>query len=521
MFTDNFIHNTPKVHTGGVICNPNITGEGFTDHTLSPVECLPGPDALRPCDDIMGNVILTSISWLFSIIALLGNAMVFCVLMLSRRTVSVTKFLLVNLSFADLCLALYLFILVSASSHTHGNYYNYVREWQYGGGCSVAGFLAIFSSQLSMLVLVIITVERYFAIVHAMHFHRRVSMNHAAIGMVIAWCISLLMAILPLVGVNSYNEVAICLPFRSDSNGDLVYIGVVLIVNLGLFLFVFISYLRMFFVVRSPHLDNGQQRSDSEVAKRMALLVFTDFFCWGPIAFVGLWSAFGYTDTLGITVKNSKFLLVIFFPINALCNPFLYAVSTNSFKRDFYDLLIRCGLCQDCIARINENMYSVNSVSQKPSLRHSETTTSSVSRGTFLKHFGEKQGLLNKIHSKRIQLEHQQSRSSAPATPTTSMPETPVLDDLFTSANSRRNPSDNPYRTPKIQTTSFDGLETETNVDSHLLESVNNGGVTSQPGSDILVNNNNIRNTKKKTSNNSQYDLSPEAIRKAKETSCV
>jgi len=465
----------------------------------------------------MGNVILTSISWLFSIIALLGNAMVFCVLMLSRRTLSVTKFLLINLSFADLCLALYLFILVSASSHTHGNYYNYVREWQYGGGCSVAGFLAIFSSQLSMIVLVVITMERYFAIVHAMHFHRRVSMNHAAIGMVIAWCISILMAILPLVGVNSYNEVAICLPFRTESISDMVYIGAILIVNLGFFLFVFLSYLRMFFVVRSPHLDNGQQRSDSEVAKRMALLVFTDFFCWGPIALVGMWSAFGDTDTLGVTVKNSKFLLVIFFPINALCNPFLYAVSTNSFKRDFYDLLIRCGLCQDCIARINENMYTVNSVSQKPSLRHSETTTSSISRNTFMKTVGERKGLLHNVLSKRVKLEHQQSRSS-PVTPNASVPGTPVLDDLFTTESSTRNSSDNPFfRTSRNQTTDLEE-EKEVNVDSHLLGSVNGvNGVNLKPNN----NNNNNSNLKKKNNENSQYDISPEAFRRAKETSYV
>ncbi len=34
--------------------------------------------------------------------------------------------------------------------------------------------------------------------------------------------------------------------------------------------------------------------NDSRVAKRMALLVFTDFACWAPIAFFSLTAAFGY-----------------------------------------------------------------------------------------------------------------------------------------------------------------------------------------------------------------------------------
>eukprot|EP00111_Clytia_hemisphaerica_P011303 TCONS_00033095-protein len=453
-FTDNFLPNTPVIHTRGVICNPNITGSTYAEEILEPVECTPEPDALQPCDDIMGNVFLTSISWIFSIVALLGNAMVFCVLILSRRGVSVTKFLLINLSFADLCLALYLFILVSASTHTHGNYYNYVKEWQFSGGCSIAGSLAIFSSQLSMLVLVVITIERYFAIVHAMHFHRRVTMHHATIGMVAAWFISLFMAILPLAGVNSYTEVAICLPFRTETNTDMAYIGIVLILNLTFFIFVLVSYLRMFLVVRSPHLEGGsggQQRNDSEVAKRMALLVFTDFFCWGPIAFVGLWSAFGDTDTLGMTVKNSKFLLVIFFPINALCNPFLYAVSTNSFKRDFYDLLIRCGLCQDCIARINEGAYT-NSMSQKHSMR-SDTLTSSIGRhaSSVLKSPAEKSGLLSKVLAKRVKMDHQINKY-VPNTPDMSIPGTPMTDNVFETP--AKNYTENPFfkTVPSIRT---------------------------------------------------------------------
>ena len=306
----------------------------------------------------MGNYTLTTLSFLVAIVGLFANAFVFSVISLSKRAFTVTKFLLQNLSFADLCLAFYLFLLVCASGHTSGHYYNYVKKWQYGGGCAVAGFLAIFSSQLSMLVLVWITIERYFAIVYAMRFNLRLSFRKAKVGMIISWVVALVIALLPILGMNSYNEVAICLPFRTKSKLDLAYIGLLLVFNMTLFLFVLFSYLRMYWVVRSPHLDCGGERSDSEVAKRMALLVFTDFFCWAPIAFVAFISAFGGHEILDMDVKKAKYLLVVFFPINSLCNPFLYACTTNTFKRDVYDIILRCGFCQAHVAKVNESLYS-------------------------------------------------------------------------------------------------------------------------------------------------------------------
>lgn len=342
-----------------------------------------------------------------AIVALVGNVIVFSVLILSRRALTVTKFLLINLSFADLCLALYLLILVSASTHTQGSYYNFVKEWQYGGGCDLSGFIAIFSSQFSVLVLVVITVERYVAIVYAMHFHRRVQMIHARVSILVCWIIALILAILPLLGVNSYREVAICLPFRTTTKADLGYIGFLLVMNVLLFVFVLISYIRMYCIIKSPHLNGAQQRNDSDIAKRMALLVFTDFFCWAPIAFVGLVSAFGSHTLLGIDVKKSKYLLVIFFPINSLCNPFLYAVSTNSFKRDLLDVIFRCGFFQERIAKMTDAYYTLSQNGQHSLMRQmSDTHTNSthVSRSSSLfkpRKSIDKDSLLTKAMLKR------------------------------------------------------------------------------------------------------------------------
>lgn len=291
----------------------------------------------------MGAEWLTGISLMVGSVALVANLVVVVVMLTSDRRLNVHRFLMSNLAFADFCLGLYIFILVCVSLDTSGEYYNHVKAWQYGAGCKIAGFLAVFSTELSVYTLTVITIERFFAIVYAMEVNTRLSLRKAVKVMIAGWLLSLLMAILPLVGVNSYHSVAICLPFDSDTKGALVYVAMVLVLNFGTFLVIAGLYAKMFHVVVGPGpMEGAPQRNDAKVAKRMALLVFTDFVCWTPIALFGLLAAFG---TPLIKVEESKFLLVFFFPLNSLCNPFLYAFFTKAFKREFFSLLSRFGFC--------------------------------------------------------------------------------------------------------------------------------------------------------------------------------
>ena len=71
--------------------------------------------------------------------------------------------------------------------------------------------------------------------------------------------------------------------------------------------------------------------NDSRIAKRMALLVFTDFICWAPIAFFALTAAGGVHL---INLEQAKVFTVFILPLNSCCNPFLYAILTKQFKKD-------------------------------------------------------------------------------------------------------------------------------------------------------------------------------------------
>ena len=63
----------------------------------------------------------------------------------------------------------------------------------------------------------------------------------------------------------------------------------------------------------------------------MALLVFTDFICWAPIAFFSLTACAGLHL---ISLDQAKVFTIFILPLNSCCNPFLYAILTKQFKKD-------------------------------------------------------------------------------------------------------------------------------------------------------------------------------------------
>lgn len=45
---------------------------------------------------------------------------------------TVSKFLISHLAFADLCLGIYLLLIASIDLHSMGEYFNFAYDWQYG-----------------------------------------------------------------------------------------------------------------------------------------------------------------------------------------------------------------------------------------------------------------------------------------------------------------------------------------------------------------------------------------------------
>ncbi|XP_026968961.1 follicle-stimulating hormone receptor isoform X2 [Sagmatias obliquidens] len=302
------------------------------------ITCSPEPDAFNPCEDIMGYGILRVLIWFISVLAITGNILVLLILITSQYKLTVPRFLMCNLAFADLCIGIYLLLIASVDIHTKSQYHNYAIDWQTGAGCDAAGFFTVFASELSVYTLTAITLERWHTITHAMQLERKVQLRHAASVMLVGWIFACAVALFPIFGISSYMKVSICLPMDIDSPLSQLYVTSLLVLNVLAFVVICGCYTHIYLTVRNPNITSSS--SDTKIAKRMAMLIFTDFLCMAPISFFAISASLKVPL---ITVSKSKILLVLFYPINSCANPFLYAIFTKNFRRDFFILLSKFG----------------------------------------------------------------------------------------------------------------------------------------------------------------------------------
>ncbi|XP_047638065.1 follicle-stimulating hormone receptor isoform X6 [Phacochoerus africanus] len=322
------------------------------------VICSPEPDAFNPCEDIMGHDILRVLIWFISILAITGNITVLVILITSQYKLTVPRFLMCNLAFADLCIGIYLLLIASVDIHTKTQYHNYAIDWQTGAGCDAAGFFTVFASELSVYTLTAITLERWHTITHAMQLQCKVQLRHAASIMLVGWIFAFTVALFPIFGISSYMKVSICLPMDIDSPLSQLYVVSLLVLNVLAFVVICGCYTHIYLTVRNPNIMSSS--SDTKIAKRMAMLIFTDFLCMAPISFFAISASLKVPL---ITVSKSKILLVLFYPINSCANPFLYAIFTKNFRRDVFILLSKFG-CYEMQAQTyrTENLSTAHNI---------------------------------------------------------------------------------------------------------------------------------------------------------------
>ncbi|TDG46028.1 hypothetical protein AWZ03_007559 [Drosophila navojoa] len=322
-------HDLSAPGTGYGLGTGLFSGITADDFQPGSVQCLPMPGPFLPCADLFDWWTLRCGVWVVFLLALLGNGTVVFVLICSRSKMDVPRFLVCNLAAADFFMGIYLGILAIVDAATLGEFRMFAIPWQMSLLCQFAGFLAVLSSELSVYTLAVITLERNYAITHAIHLNKRLSLRQAGYIMSVGWIFAFCMALLPLLGVSDYRKFAVCLPFETTTGvASLTYVISLMFINGCAFLTLMGCYLKMYWAIRGSQAWNT---NDSRIAKRMALLVFTDFLCWSPIAFFSITAIFGLQL---ISLEQAKIFTVFVLPLNSCCNPFLYAIMTKQFKKD-------------------------------------------------------------------------------------------------------------------------------------------------------------------------------------------
>ena len=278
---------------------------------------------------------------------------------LGRREGKVQSCLITNLAASDGLMGIYMLIIGGADLYYGRDYFMYADDWRSGNMCKVAGFLSIVSSEASVFLVTIISVDRFISI--AFPFSRcSLETTSVRITSVLTWIGAVIIGLAATLladhieGFYGMSDVCVGLPLKTDAvnhtssweytleHNNYIYVerssgsetpswafSIVIYLGLNLlcFLAVFICYVSIFIIVKRSRRQARRSKNLSneiKVAAKMALIVGTDFACWVPIIIMGILSQSG---ALTIPEQMYAWSVVFIMPINSSINPYLYTLS--------------------------------------------------------------------------------------------------------------------------------------------------------------------------------------------------
>ncbi|XP_037784587.1 G-protein coupled receptor GRL101-like [Penaeus monodon] len=329
--------------------------------------CHPPPDEFSSCEDLMTNIMLRVCVWVLGTVAFSGNLLVIVWRFIYHHDNKVHSFLITNLALGDLCMGIYLLIIAAVDVNYRGVYFIYDALWRTSSLCQLAGFLSTFSSELSVFTLTVITLERFVVIIFPFRVSR-LNMNWTRIIMGVVWASVGVLAALPLSNIhyfrNFYGRSGVCLALHithEKPSGWEYSVFVFLALNLVSFSVIAASYWGMYRAASTTSaavIRSDQQRRDSNMAKKMTLIVVTDAACWLPIILLGFVSLAGGR----IPPQVFAWVAVFVLPLNAAVNPLLYTLSTAPF-----------------LGKARERVLDVRHSFKRSVIRHTLSSTTAIS----------------------------------------------------------------------------------------------------------------------------------------------
>lgn len=103
-----------------------------------------------------------------------------------------------NLAVSDLFMSVYLGIISIVDYQHRENYHQVASSWTQSWGCSVAGILSMISSEVTILILTFMSIER-FLLISDPFGHHRLNTKNVLMSLYIIWLIGVSIAILPAI----------------------------------------------------------------------------------------------------------------------------------------------------------------------------------------------------------------------------------------------------------------------------------------------------------------------------------
>ncbi|MGH0175806.1 UNVERIFIED_CONTAM: hypothetical protein FKN15_073074 [Acipenser sinensis] len=260
-------------------------------------KCKPNTDGISSFEDLLANIILRVSVWVIAFITCFGNVFVICMRSFVRAENNLHAMCIKVLCCADCLMGVYLFFVGVFDVKFRGEYNKHAHFWMESLQCRIIGSLAMLSSEVSVMLLTYLTLEKYLVIVFPFN-NIRPGKWQTVIMLAAIWVFGFFIAVIPLLSENLfgnyYGRNGVCFPLHSDrlekpaAKGYST--GIFLGLNLIAFLIIVFSYTSMFYSIYKTGLQTTEMRSrlhtDVAVANRFFFIVFSDALCWIPIFLV-------------------------------------------------------------------------------------------------------------------------------------------------------------------------------------------------------------------------------------------
>ncbi|CAH1802035.1 unnamed protein product [Owenia fusiformis] len=292
---------------------------------------------LSTCADLIKSDVLRYSFWAVGILIFIGNLTALGVrLREQNQSTGVNTMMIMNLSVSDLLMSIYIIIIAAMDVKFRGEYAENRYYWVNGTICMFAGFSASLSSVMSVFILVIMTLDRFFRIVFPFSSHLHMKKRSANIIMALGWIVFIVLSGLPLLPLSYFgpyeyfSQSGFCLPLiLSDFTfkGWEYAFAIFNVATLIGFVIIAAGYMAMFYSAYCHGTIRGPTSSqDIKMARKMIWIVATDMCCWVPISLLGFISQQGVELPGEIFAYISVFVL----PINSAINPMIYTISNFS-----------------------------------------------------------------------------------------------------------------------------------------------------------------------------------------------
>ncbi|XP_069748808.1 relaxin receptor 1 isoform X9 [Narcine bancroftii] len=307
----------------------------YSPHVRS---CKPNTDGISSFENLLASAILRIFVWFVACIICFGNLFVICMRSFIKTENRLHTLSIKSLCCADCLMGVYLFLIGAFDVMYRGQYNRNAQQWMESTICQLIGALAMLSTEVSVMLLTYMTMEKYMCIVFPFH-HYRPGKRQTLSTLIFIWLAGFIIAAIPLWNKslfgNYYGKNGVCFPLYSDqleSLGARGYsTGIFLGLNLLAFIIVIFSYTSMFYSIHKTGAQSAERSlftREVAIAKRFFSIVLTDCLCWIPIFLLKLLSLV----RIEIPGTVTSWVVIFILPINSALNPILFTITTAPFQ---------------------------------------------------------------------------------------------------------------------------------------------------------------------------------------------